>query len=74
MVVSRHWLIRGPRSLRACFLGGFAFVADGGADLGENVWRHVLHVVGGLGVFVGFLENFVFGVAAYFEITTGCYT
>jgi hypothetical protein len=30
---------------------------DGGADLVEDVWGHVLHVVGGLGVFVGFLED-----------------
>jgi hypothetical protein len=47
---------------------------DRGAGLGENFRRHALHVVRRLGVFVGFLENFVFGVAAYFEITTGCYT
>ena len=44
---------------------------DGGAGFGENFWGHVLHVVRGLGVFVGFLENFVFGVAADFEITSG---
>ena len=46
---------------------------DRGAGFGENVWWHVLHVVRCLGVFVSFLENFVFGVAAYFEITSGGY-
>jgi len=44
---------------------------DGGASFGENFWGHLLHVVRGLGVFVGFLENLVFGVAAYLEITSG---
>jgi len=57
--------------LRGCFLCGLAFVVDCGASFGENFWRHVLHVVRGLGVFAGFLENFVFGAAAYFEIASG---
>ena len=62
------------RCLRACFLcRRFPFVMDRTANLRENVWRHVLHVVHCLSVFVSFLENFVFRVAAYFEITSGGY-
>ena len=48
--------------LCGCFLCGLAFVVDCGAGFGENFWRHLLHVVRGLGVFVGFVENFVLGV------------
>lgn len=60
--------------LRAGLLGGrVAFVMDRATSLGENVWRYVLHVVRGLRMFGGFVENFVFGAAAYFEITSGVY-
>ena len=68
------WLLRWFRGLRAGFLGGrVAFFTDSGASLGENVWGYVLHVVRGLRVFGGFLENFLVGVAAYFEIASGVY-
>lgn len=67
-------LLRWFRGLRAGFLGGrVGFFTDGAARLGENVWRYGLHVMRGLRVFSGFLENFVVGVAAYFEITSGVY-
>src|SRR5882762_4370751 len=61
----------------SCLCAGFlcclAFVVDGGADLADNFWGHVVHVVGGLGVFVGFLEDFVFGVAAQLDVASGDY-
>src|SRR5579859_3140827 len=67
-------LLRWFGGLRAGFLGGrVAFFTDGAASLGKNVWRYALQVVRGLRVFGGFLENFVVGVAAYFEITSGVY-
>jgi len=59
--------------LCAGFLCCLAFVVDGGADLAEDFWGHVVHVVGGLGVFVGFLEDFVFGVAAQLDVASGDY-
>src|SRR5882757_7258015 len=59
--------------LCAGFLGGLGFVVDGGADLADNFWGHVVHVVGCFGVFVGFLEDFVFGVAAELDVASGDY-
>jgi len=44
------------RCLRAGFLcSGFGLVMDRAANLRENFWRHVLHVVRCLSVVVGFL-------------------
>jgi hypothetical protein len=81
-VIPEHYLLGGFHGPHLCQLDAdsrscgalsagflcrrFAFVMDRAANLGENIWRHVLHVV-------RWLEKFVLRVAAYFEITSGGY-